>query len=106
MNIQDIDQILIITADRNSISAADDMYGHKNEFEFDSKTSLREIIEIIEKHKEYSNYGGAAWAGNNSNYKCIRNNKGQWLVNQTESASKFFEKIDTYIRFERNSNKC
>ena len=97
---------ITIIADRHSICAADDLSSHKNKFEFDSNTSIEQIIEEVELHREYANFGEAFWAGSYKEYKCIKNGSGKWLTNKSETVMNFFAKIDKYICFERGSKKC
>lgn len=93
-----------VIADRISICAADDMKSHKNEF--DLNTTIFQIIELIEIHEEYHLFGGGIWAGKNDNYKTVRTNTGNYLIDKSESAVRFFHGIEKEITFERNSKKC
>lgn len=98
---------IIIDVDRNSICMADDVYSHRKTFEFQIHSDMLTIISKIEMDDEYKNYGGAIWAGRyNEKYKCIRDNSGNWLIDQHTTAKDFFTNIDSRLKFERNSQKC
>jgi len=96
-----------IEADRESMCAADDQKSHNKFFEFDDQVSIEELIVFLNSDEEYSNFMYCAiWAGEHNNFKCIRDNKGNWLIDKTIKADEFFNDIKNYIYFERISKKC
>ena len=82
------------------------MYGHRIEFEFSSDQTIEQIVDEIELNNDFINYCGAAWAGNDEEYKCIRSANGEWLTDKLETVEEFFKDLEKCIRFERITEKC
>lgn len=86
---------------------ADDIFSHRNVFEFDENIKMIELVKHIEEEVgEYKSYGGGIWAGNYDNFKCLRDNQENLRISESIDAKKFFKGIDFHLQFERNSKRC
>ena len=98
---------MTIESDRDSVCMGDDMSRHNKFTEFPEKTKMNKLISKLVEVHEIPNYW-AIWAGTYNNYKCIRDSKGNWLINKNISIREFFKDINKYVYFDRESfgKKC
>ena len=101
------DKLITVEADRVSVCAGDDMRNHNKLFKFNENIKMEKFIEILISDKEYSLFKTSAiWAGDYENYKCVKDNNGNWMINKDIKAKVFFKDIRNYVCFERWSKMC
>jgi hypothetical protein len=90
---------IVIESDRDSVSAGDDMSRHNKFSEFYENTKMLNLIEELLKIHSIGNHW-AIWAGTYDNYKCIRDNNGNWLTSKRTKIKVFFKDIEKFVFFD------
>lgn len=103
-----MEKTIIIESDRDSVCMADDMYRHTEFTEFSENISIEKMVDKLLNihHSIVRNF--AIRGGDFNNFKCIRDSRGNWLVDKTLSIKFFFKDIKPYVYFDREyfGKKC
>lgn len=98
---------MTIESDRDSVCMGDDMSSHNVFSDFPEKTKMSKLISELMKTHTIAK-GWAIWGGEYDNFKCIRDNKGNWLIDEKTTIKVFFKDIKNYVFFDKESfgKKC
>ncbi|TCI91334.1 hypothetical protein [Tenacibaculum sp. M341] len=94
------ERLMTIESDRDSVCAGDDMSRHNVFSEFSEDTTIENMMtELMKIHTIGSTW--AVWAGTYTNYKCIRDRKGNWLIDEKTRIKDFFQDIEKFVFFDK-----
>src|SRR5690606_37344464 len=98
---------MTIESDRDSVCMGDDMSRHNVFSDFPEKTKMSKLIsELMKAHTIAKDW--TIWGREYDNFKCIRNNKSNWLIDEKTTIKVFFKDIKNRVFFDKESfeKKC